>query len=125
MAVKVLSAEIKTVPRYPNIPIVADSLDFDFTAPDVAGDGVQFPVTGREFILIQNTAVGAQTFTVASVACSHGRTGDITTYSLDPNEFAWLPLGAKDLYGTASGTMTITMSDVGIKVAVLVVQNLV
>ena len=125
MAVKVLSSEIKTVPRYPNIPIVADSLDFDFTAPTVAGDGVQFPVTGREFILIQNTAVGAQTFTVASVACTHGRTGDITTYSLDPNEFAWLPLGAKDLYGSADGTMTITMSDVGIKVAVLVVQNMV
>lgn len=125
MAVKVLSSEVKALARYPVVPIVAQSLDFVFTAPDVPADGVQFPVTGRELILVWNSAVGAQTYTITSVACSHGRVAHITAYSLDPGEFAWVPLAAKELFGATAGTMIITTSDVGVKVAVLQLPNLV
>jgi hypothetical protein len=123
MAVKTLTTALKNVPKYPNQPLAANSLDFVFEAPDVAADGVIFPATGREIVLLQNTAVGAQTFSIVGIRQSTGHVQDLLAYSMAAGEFAVLPAGLLSLYGSATGQVTITMSDVGIKVAVIQVPN--
>jgi|SRR5579859_5000698 len=47
------------------------------TAYDVA-NGNQFVSTGREILIINNTDVGAHTFTVNSTPDQEGRTGNLT-----------------------------------------------
>ena len=117
MAVTTLTTQIKEPPKYPVLPVVANSLDFAFTAPAVAADGIDFTSTGREVVLIQNTTVGAATFTVVSAADEKNRTGDITAYSLAAGEFAAIiPPSSGWAVG---GKIKITMSDVGVLVAVL------
>lgn len=118
MAVLTLSAQIFEPQKYPVLPVVANSLDFAFTAPSVAADGIDFQATGREVVLIQNSDVGAQTFTLVSVADELRRTGDITTYSLAAGEFAALIPPTRGWAGS-NGRILITMSNVAVKVAVL------
>lgn len=47
------------------------------TAVDATND-MYFVNTGVEFLNIRNGGIGASTVIVASVPCSHGRSGDIT-----------------------------------------------
>ena len=64
-------------------PGTITALMFDFvwtTADNVNFD--QFPLTGKELILINNTSAGALTFTLESATDDRGRLGDITTYSV-------------------------------------------
>ena len=120
MAVKDLTTEIEVLERYPTLPLSVTKLKFVFTAPTAFADGIRFPITGRELILVQNTDGGApQTFTITSARDVYGRTGDITTYSIGASGFAVVPTGAKDLFGSTGGTLTITMSANTVKVAVL------
>ena len=61
--------------------VSATGLDFVWTTADNVNSD-QFPLTGRELILINNTSGGALTITLTSAADPQGRTGDITTYSV-------------------------------------------
>ncbi len=51
-------------------------------------DGNQFIASGKDLILVEETAGAPQTITFSSVSCIHGRTGDIAAYSIGSNEFA-------------------------------------
>lgn len=123
MAVKTLAAEIKDLVKYPPLPVAANSLDVVETAPtDTAG--IEFVATGREVVLIHNTDVGAQTFTLASVADPYGRTGDITTYSLSAGEFAALIPGVQGFIGTG-GKVTIAVSNAAVKFLIVRTPNVI
>ncbi len=105
---------------YPTLPVAANSLDFAFTAPAVAADGVSFVMTGREILLVQNTDVGAQTFTLESTVDAKGRTGDVTTYSLAAGEFACFDARGLEGWRQASGgAFYLKMSADTVKVAIL------
>lgn len=60
--------------RYPTPPVPVNSLDFAFTAGDSV-NGLEYVASGREVVLIHNTNVGAQTFTLLSVVDEFGRKG--------------------------------------------------
>lgn len=81
---------------YPDLPLSANALDFTFTAADTT-NGNQFPITGREILLVRNTnATTAQTFTIVSAKDERKRTGDIQNYSLGPGEFAAFSFFGRD-----------------------------
>lgn len=118
MAVKILSSEIKSHIKAPALQPTANSLDLVFTAPDDT-NGVKFLAQGNEIVLAQNTDVGAQTFTVVSVADELNRTGDITAYSMGAGEFAQVPIYPQKGFRDSSGYITITVSNVAVKFMVL------
>lgn len=99
--------------------MTAGLITFAFTAGNAGGDTIS--ITGRQFIVIQNTGVGARTFTITSVADEKGRTGDITAYSLAAGEFAYFPGGLTNSPGwknSSTGLLTITPSHAEVKYAV-------
>lgn len=105
---------------YPDMPLVADSADFVWTAAGadfVAGAG--FDHTGMEIILVRNDNVGAQTVTITSVLDAHNRLGTITTYSVGAGEYA--AFGPFPLAGwqASDGDMNLTFSAADMYVAVL------
>ena len=103
--------------RYPALPVVADSLDFDFTAGD-AVNGLEYVASGREVVIIGNLNVGAQTFSLLSVSDEFGRKGDIAAYSLGPSEFAVLVPPLKG-FQQADGKIHIDVSHNDVNIAVL------
>lgn len=126
MAVTTLSTEIKTPTLNPAPGAAANSLDFNFTAPAVAVDGIDFVAQGNEVIEILNGhATTAQTFTIASKADALGRTGDLTTYSLAAGESVALRLSTFGWADPSTGKILITMSDVTVKVRVMRIPGLV
>lgn len=67
-----------------------------FTAASAVGggnDGDKFSFTGRELVLVRNAngAAAAKTVTVESVACAHGREGDINAQSIADTKIYVLP----------------------------------
>ncbi len=50
--------------------------------------GNQFTSSGNDLVIAEETGGAPQTITFTSVNCPHGRSGDITTYSIGANEFA-------------------------------------
>lgn len=74
---------------YPSLPLTADGIDVTMAAADATNKN-QFISTGKELVLAQNTGASAATVTVTSVADAYSRTGDIETYSVDPDEIAVL-----------------------------------
>lgn len=100
--------------------ITAGLITFAFTAGNTGGDTIT--ITGRELVIVQNTGVGARTFTIASAADEKGRTGDITAYSLAAGEFAYFTGGLTNSIGwrnVSTGLLTITPSHAEVKYAVL------
>ena len=98
--------------------VTAGLITFAFTAGNTGGD--TFSITGREYIIIQNTGVGARTFTITSIADEKNRTGDITAYSLAAGEFAYFSGGLTNSPGwknVSTGLLTITPSHAEIKYA--------
>src|SRR5574337_796226 len=78
---------ISALGSYPALPLSPGSAAFVFTAADTVNNN-SFASTGREMLLIQNTAGTAGTVTVHSVADSLKRTGDINGYSVPATSFA-------------------------------------
>jgi hypothetical protein len=102
---------------YVATPVAADSLDYTYSAGDNV-NGNYFVATGRELVLVRNTAGGAGTITFTSVADERGRKGDITTYSVGAGEFAmywfgaltgWAQTGSQIYIDTSASTMTIAV----------------
>lgn len=74
---------------YPQLPLGALALTLAWTAAGAAfADGVGFPVTGRELLLVRNRNVAAQTVTISSVRDALNRTGDIAAYSIPAGGYA-------------------------------------
>lgn|SRR5574337_497580 len=80
---------ISPLGSYPALPLGAGSAAFVFTAADAVNNN-SFASTGKELLLIQNTAASAGTVTIHSVIDSLKRTGDITAYSVAATSFAIL-----------------------------------
>lgn len=106
--------------RYPTLPVTANAADFVFTAAGAAFvDGVRFPHTGREIVLIRNDNVGAQTVTVESVVDPQNRTGDITTYSVGIGEYAVFNAMALTGWTQPSGEFWLTATAADVMFAIL------
>lgn len=99
--------------------IAADDLDFAWEAGDVANNN-QFASTGKELILVRNDDVGAQTFTIVSIADPQlKRTGDVTDYSVGAGEYAIFgPVEAKGWRQT-DGNVYINPSDANLFFAII------
>lgn len=59
----------------------AGTLDLTETAADIVNFN-SFPASGIDFLIVHNTDVGAQTFTLTTAPDSAGRSQDITAYSV-------------------------------------------
>jgi hypothetical protein len=98
----------------------ADQLDIVFTGPATASDGISFPLTGREVLLVRNIhATTAQTFTINSQPDPYGRTQDVTAYSLAAGEFAAFLFNDLIGFRQADGNVYAVGSTTDIKFAVL------
>jgi len=102
---------------YLSTPVAADSLDVTIAASDNT-NGNYFVGTGRELILVRNTAGVAGTVTFTSVADQYARKGDISTYSVGAGEFSmfwvgnlvgWDQGGGQIYIDTSASTMNIAV----------------
>lgn len=111
------------IDKYPSLPLSADAADFTFAASDPT-NGDQFPLTGKEIIIVQNSdAANPHTVTIHSVADPYRRTGDITNYSIGAGEFAVFPAFPKEGWAQADGMLYLDSDDAQIKYAVLRLPN--
>lgn len=92
-----------------------------------AVDGSKFTMTGQELLLARNThATDAQTVTVSSAACSHGRTLDITTESIAAGvTHIFGPFKRKEGWAQTDNTLHVQGSTVDITLAVIQLPNIV
>lgn len=97
---------------------VATSLDFAFAASDSA-NGNQFPASGNDLLLVQNTNAGAQTFTVRSAPDPQGRSVDIATYSVGIGLFSVFKLSQQVGWVQPDGNIYLDSSNAQIKFAIL------
>jgi hypothetical protein len=102
---------------FPALPVAALSLDFVWTTADNA-NGDQFPLTGRELILINNTSGGALTITLTSAPDFQGRTADITTYSVGAGLYSAFWVGRVDGWNQG-GLFFMTSSAATMKYAII------
>ena len=119
--VTVPDASIKNPIKYPPLPVTALSLDATVITPTDTS-GIEFNATGREIVLVQNTAGAPGTFTMVSTADPQGRTGDIGPYTVAAGGFAVL---TPPQLGFASGTgkITIAVSAATMKFIIVRVPN--
>lgn len=121
MAVKTLneSTEIREISRVTAPSPTANSLDAIFVAPSVAADGIEFLLTGRELVLMQNSdPTNPYTFTVKGEPDELLRDGDIGPYTLQAGEIAPIHIPARG-FKTSTGKVLIVMENAAIKVGVL------
>ena len=108
------------LPKYPTTPLVANSADFVWTAAGADFvDGVRFPLTGQEVVLIRNDNAGAQTVTVEGVVDPYNRVGPITTYSVGIGEYAAFPAMALTGWAQTSRELYLTASAADVMFAIV------
>lgn len=83
------------------------------------GDGLYITLTGKEVLVIQNTNVGAQTWTATSVANRYGRTEDITTESIAAGAIRIFGPIALDGWRQTNGQFYFTASHADVKFGVI------
>jgi len=104
---------------FATLPFAANAADIAPVAQSVAGDGWAISGNnGRQLLLVQNTAIAAQTVTITSVA-RNGRTGDVTAYSVGIGELAIFGGFDRAGFNQSDGTVRVDASDVGVKCAVI------
>lgn len=92
-------------------------VDIGLVAADLTGN--TFRSTGREVVVVRNDDVGVQTVTVASSPASRtGRVGDIAAASIPAGETRIFQIFPRDGW-ESGGLITVTASDVDVKVGVL------
>lgn len=112
------------LPKYPGLPLVANSADFTWTAAGADfADGFMFPMTGREILLVRNDNVAAQTVTIDSSLDPFGREGDITAYSVGIGEYAVFPNFPRQGWATATGYLYGAAAATDVMLAVLRLPN--
>jgi hypothetical protein len=82
----ITSASIRQL-EHQGVTVSAGAADLAMeAADDVNGNDVD--CTGKEILIVENTDSGAQTVTITAAPDEFGRTGAITTYSLDAGDYA-------------------------------------
>lgn len=106
---------------YPILPLTALQAQLLFAASDAsaAPNGNSFVSTGRELLLVYNSAGAPGTVTVASVADALQRTGDITTYSVPAGAWAMLGPFSQTGWKQSDGTVYVNTSATTMQVAVV------
>ena len=102
---------------YPTTPLSANSADVVFAAGDATNGNSVAITNGKTLIMARNTDASAQTITIASVADSFGRKGDITTYSIGADEIAMF--GPFQKPGWDQPGLFINVSNVAVELLVL------
>jgi hypothetical protein len=67
--------------------ISANLLDITFTAADASNNNTTPFIGNRMLVVARNSGAGARTLTITSLADSHGRTGDVTAFSMGAGEY--------------------------------------
>jgi hypothetical protein len=67
--------------------VSANLLDVTFTAADNANGHTTTWAGNRMLVVARNSGAGARTITVTSIADSHGRTGDVSAFSMGAGEY--------------------------------------
>ncbi len=102
---------------YLSTPVAAGSLDVSVSASDNT-NGNYFVGTGRELVVVRNTAGVAGTITFTSFADQYSRKGDITAYSVAAGNTAvfwvgnlvgWDQGGGQIYIDTSASTMNIAV----------------
>ena len=111
------------IDKYPTLPLTANSADFTFTASDPV-NGDEFPHTGREIIIVQNTdGVNPHFVMITSVRDRFNRLGTIgdavATYSVGANEYAVFPPFPAEGWRQASNVIYLDSDDAQLLYAVL------
>lgn len=93
-------------------------VDLTMTAADV-GNGNQFVATGKDLLIIHNTAGISYTFTVISSPDAYGRTKDITTETITAGTYKIA--GPLELTGwiQADGKIYLAASNAGVKFGIV------
>jgi hypothetical protein len=119
--VTVPDASIRNAVKYPTLPVAANSLDGTVVTPTDTS-GIEFTASGREVVIVQNTAGAPGTFTVVSTADAQNRTGDMGPYTVAAGGFAWVSPPTVGFIG-ATGKITITVSAATMKFIIFRVPN--
>jgi hypothetical protein len=98
--------------------VSAGDLAIVFAASDNV-NGNKWAFSGRDILLVQNTDVGAQTFTLTSVADERGRKGDIATYSVPASGFAAFFISSSFGWTQPDGSIFLASSSANLKFAVI------
>jgi len=77
-------------------------------------NGMTFPPTGRELLVVQNPTGGALTLTVHSAADQAGRTGDISAHSIAAGAFWFSQLFKADGWAQSTGLVNVDASGAGL-----------
>lgn len=106
-----------------NVAVTVGQLALTFTACDNV-NGNSFVSTGREILLVQNTAGSSGTFTVTSVPDSLGRSDtSLTTYSVAAAGFASVQMKYQTGWIQSNGSINLTCSAATMKYVVLQYAN--
>jgi hypothetical protein len=100
--------------------ISANLLDITFTAADASNANTTAWIGNRMLVVARNSGAGARTLTISSIADSHGRTGDVTAFSMGAGEYAAF-LVERDGWQQADGALYWTAEHAEVLVAVLAV----
>lgn len=100
--------------------ISANLLDIAFTAADNANGHTTPFVGNRMLVVARNSGAGARTITITSVADSHGRTGDVTAYSIGAGEYKAF-IVERDGWQQSDGALYHTAEHSEVLVAVLAI----
>lgn len=106
--------------KWPTLPPTALSLNNTFTTAAVAADGVSFPITGKEIVIVKGGAA-SQIITVTSVVDQFKRTGDIV-YTVGIGLFSILPQIQPEGFRQSNGTCVITINAGGTDVGFMVLR---
>ena len=119
MGVRLALTVQQILPKYPTLPLVANSADYVYTAAGADfADGFSFAHTGKEVLLALGGVAGG-TITINSVVDDYKRTGDITTYAIGAAEYVVFPPFALAGWRRADGTIWGAASIATIELAVL------
>jgi hypothetical protein len=103
------------------LPINAADLQLALTAADVA-NGNMFKVLDGGVLIAQNSGASPYTITINAAVDAHGRSGDITTYSLAAGDIVaiWVPsVGVAQTSGTDAGKVYVSATNAAVKFAFL------
>jgi hypothetical protein len=120
MARTAIAAQIPKGPFIQGQP-AAGALDLVETAGDVA-NGNSFVASGMDFLVVHNTDVGAQTFSISSMPDAFGRSQDVTNYSMAAGKISVFNLRDTRGWIQADGNIYINAGNANIKFAVLKIQ---
>ena len=102
-------------------PYAAGDADLAMNASTGAAgsSGNQFVSSGNDLVIVQNTDVGAQTITFTSVDDPYGRSEDITTYELDPDQIGMFGPFQVTGWRQTDNNVYFETSDAGMLIAVI------